>query len=336
MNRDKWARVPVLAWLALILSLTTVAAYPNGIPELSGGAASPPVLDGSIGDTEWGGATSYSVTVGNRSVVIYVMNDAQNLYIAVRVSTPNAGYSRDAVRFEFDNDNDGDFYEMNHDAIQLYLDGEFADWSSGHPGNVLRASDQMNGGTTDGGGGARSSQSDNFFELSHPLNSGDALDIALEPGDMVGVKMSISENGEWLGAYGGVGFNIRISVPSYRLTVVVVDLLGSRVQGVTVKIEGSTLLGGSQTATTNSSGQAVFYRLGLGTYLISAGGASGAVQLTANDSFTLNVITSMNWIIIAVGAIVLLAVAAAIILNVARRRPQVSGEIPPVPPPPAQ
>jgi len=60
-----------LASLTLILGLTTVAVYPNGMPELSSGAA------------------SYPVTVANRSVFICVTNDTQNLYVAVRVFTPN-------------------------------------------------------------------------------------------------------------------------------------------------------------------------------------------------------------------------------------------------------
>lgn len=336
MRKGRLAGLTVLASLALASSLVGIVVRPNGIPELSGGTALPPVLDGVIGDEEWGGAASYQVTVNNRSVSIYVMNDAQNLYVAVKVITPNAGYERDAVRLEFDNDNDGDFYEVGNDQIQLYLSGEFVDYSRRATGGpIAAASDQNYGGTTDGGGGGHSTRNENSFEISHPLNSGDVLDIALSPGDVVGVQMSISENGGYAAIpYGAIRFRIKVSVPTYRLAVTVVDLLGARVQGVSVKIEGAGLPGGSQTATTNSSGQVNFYRLVSGTYTVSAEGASRTVQLTANGSTTLNVITSANWIIVAAGAVVVLAVAGFVILKARKRKIQGPSLAPPPPPPP--
>ena len=42
----------------------------------------PPVLDGTIGATEWANATTLDITLGGTPIIAYVMNDAGFLYLA--------------------------------------------------------------------------------------------------------------------------------------------------------------------------------------------------------------------------------------------------------------
>ena len=159
-----------------------------------GWAPSPPTIDGDIGAAEWQTAASspFSVTIGGNSYAgtLYVMNDATNLYLAVKMadSTFSTDPTPDGVAFYFDNHDDGTF-ESGDDGI-AYVTG-----ATGFLDRFLQAIPTMQkdvdfGGTTDGSGACAAHGGYNHFELSHPLNSADhAHDFSLPPLSTIGFTL---------------------------------------------------------------------------------------------------------------------------------------------------
>jgi hypothetical protein len=159
-----------------------------------GWAPTPPTIDGDIGASEWqtAGTGSFSVTIGGNPYAgtFYVMNDATNLYLGIKIADDdfNTGAPVDAVAFYFDNGNDGTF-GPGDDSLVLYAGaGGFVD-------RFLQAmptaqKDVDFGGTTDGSGACAAHGGDNHFELSHPLNSADdAHDFSLSALNTVGFTL---------------------------------------------------------------------------------------------------------------------------------------------------
>jgi hypothetical protein len=159
-----------------------------------GWAPAPPSIDGDIGTTEWQTAASSSFTmmIGGNSYAgtLYVMNDATNLYLAVKMadSTFSTDPTPDGVAFYFDNNNNGVF-EPGDDGLG-YITG-----ATGFLDRFLEVIPTMQkdvdfGGTTDGSGAAAAHGGFNHFELSHPLNSADdAHDFSLTALNTVGFTM---------------------------------------------------------------------------------------------------------------------------------------------------
>lgn len=159
-----------------------------------GWAPTPPTIDGDIGASEWetAASSSFSITIGGNPYAgtLYVMNDANNLYLAVKMADPtfSTDPTPDGVAFYFDNHNDGTF-EPGDDGI-AYITG-----ATGFLDRFLQAIPTMQkdidfGGTTDGSGAAAAHGGYNHFELSHPLNSADlAHDFSLPPLSTVGFTL---------------------------------------------------------------------------------------------------------------------------------------------------
>lgn len=159
-----------------------------------GWAPAPPSIDGDIGASEWqtAASSSFSMTIGGSSYAgtLYVMNDATNLYLAVKMadSTFSTDPTPDGVAFYFDNNNDGSF-GPGDDGL-AYITG-----AQGFLDRFLQAIPTMqkdvdSGGTTDGSGAAAAHGGFNHFELSHPLNStDDAHDFSLGALSTVGFTM---------------------------------------------------------------------------------------------------------------------------------------------------
>lgn len=148
-----------------------------------------PTIDGVLSAGEWDDADTlnYAATLspqeggGTTPATLFVMNDATNLYLAVKVYRTTLGSS--SAGFEFDNDHDDVWPENGDDALVLNPPAFFDDYRVDGSGPV----DTSDGGTSDGAGAATNNGSFTFYEISHPLDSADdAHDFSLAPGDVVG------------------------------------------------------------------------------------------------------------------------------------------------------
>ena len=183
---------------APILVLVIAAAVAGGATAHNGtvfrgfGTA---VIDGSFSAGEWdsAGHMQFNVTRspleggGIVPATLYVMNDAQNLYIAIRVSGASAGGSRFFI--EFDNNDDR--------RLQEGEDGLFDDGSAQLQDRFMHQAsptlwtpldDNANGGTLDGAFAQGDDVGVATFEIAHPLDDADnAHDFSLRAGDRLGV-----------------------------------------------------------------------------------------------------------------------------------------------------
>ena len=156
-----------------------------------GWAPTPPSINGDIAASEWETAASstFTLTIGGNPYAgtLYVMNDATNLYLAVKIAdaTFSADPTPDAVAFYFDSNHNG-IYQPGEDSIVLFSG------ATGFVDRFLQAMPTMKvdvdfGGSTDGSGACAAHGGNNHFELSHPLNSADDThDFSLSPLNTVG------------------------------------------------------------------------------------------------------------------------------------------------------
>lgn len=177
-------------------------------------------IDGQMGPGEWNGAATIDFPVnlplsdggGTTTGTLYVMNDATNLYLGVKVlraqlNTGGPGFALDQVAFEFDNDHDGGPPEEGDDILLLSpglnilgLNDFFDEVRTTRPpcpegvGLCGFLDVQLETpGTNDGAGAATNNGSFSFFEMSHPLNSADdANDFSLAPGSTVGFTLQVN------------------------------------------------------------------------------------------------------------------------------------------------
>jgi len=148
-------------------------------------------IDGVATPGEWSSAATrpFQVELADGSVAeatLAVMAGETDLYLAVSVQKASLPGTT-TVAFEFDNDADGACSDGN-DAVAFTT--TFLD-SFRVGGCLSLLADAVDGGTNDGAGA--SDGLGTFFELSHPLASGDAghdLDIGL--GDTIGFYLEIT------------------------------------------------------------------------------------------------------------------------------------------------
>ena len=163
--------------------------------------------DGAMTAGEWDHAARFDFQAnlppglggGTAPATLFVMNDAVSLHLAVRlaVSTPIAS----SVAFEFDNDHDGTWPENGDEALVLTTSLGFRDevrtnqsppcTPDSRPGQC-GVFDTSLGGTDNGQGVVANDGTSSFYEISHPLDSGDiGHDFALAPGSSVGFFMDL-------------------------------------------------------------------------------------------------------------------------------------------------
>lgn len=164
-------------------------------PTMTAWTDTAPTIDGTVGP-EWSEASHAQFTIGwTYTGEVWVMNDAANLYVAVKVADSSLTAS-DMCWIAFDNNNDGAFV-AGDDVLGLTGSPQFSDafWGPGPPAT----SDTSDGGTNDGEGGSSGSGGFNYFEFSHPLDSGDdAHDFSLSAGSTVGFSLEYVEaSGYW-------------------------------------------------------------------------------------------------------------------------------------------
>ncbi len=183
--------------------------------ELEAFTSTPPIIDGIMSPGEWDSACAmvFNSTSTSRTHVLYVMNDQDNLYLAVRRYDETPGESGDWVTFTFDNDHEG-LIEDGDDRISIRgpPPGEFEDWFYSGAIPVSDSGWQYEG-TVDGSGAVGIDGTYTIFEISHPLNSGDygyvnweqtklgPHDFSLCLGDTVGFNIDSYDNSLDLGAW---------------------------------------------------------------------------------------------------------------------------------------
>ena len=147
-------------------------------------------IDGSFGSSEWGCAASYpfmaNISGGSTPAVAYWMNDADNLYLAVRVQQTSTDKAN-SLRFDFDSDGDG-LTEANDDIIGYdAVSGSFLDQ---YLTDKCVNSSQSGCGSPDavahGAGAATNAAGWTTYELSHPLTGGGVQDLSRAAGQQVG------------------------------------------------------------------------------------------------------------------------------------------------------
>jgi hypothetical protein len=149
----------------------------------------PPVIDGIRGSEEWANATQ---VVAFEGAILFYMNDAENLYIALEVEDESFDAS-DRFEVRFDNDRDGALEDFENNlrinGAQFFVDAHSfqGNWGFQDP-------------SSHGSGAAGGSAGLVFFEIEHPLNSGDAEDFALSSGDRVGYCAIFGRDGTTTGS----------------------------------------------------------------------------------------------------------------------------------------
>jgi len=201
-KRSKFA---VLIAVLLISALAVTMRMPGAEaqPVLSAWALTPPTINGILELGEWAGADSISFKTSlGESGVLYMMNDEENLYLAIAIQDDDWNSPLDRVVFYFDNDNDGTGPEQGDDQIaamgaSLPYDG-YANFEPLLAWRTDPILDVEAAGTGSGG--------TNYFELSHPLNStDDDHDFSLSFGDTIGFTLKYKDenagNGWWPTSY---------------------------------------------------------------------------------------------------------------------------------------
>ena len=181
--------------------MTAVPASGHSGVSFSAWTWTPPTIDGTI-DTavEWASAatTPFTSTLGLEGI-FYVMNDGNNLYIAVRTTDSTLsqdGTGTDAVWIYFDNNNNGVGPEAGDDIIGWngYLSEGFKDGYS--DGTYVWWKDTDAGGDSDGSATATNDGTYSYFEISHPLDTtDDAHDFSLSTGDTIGFAIRFTVDG---------------------------------------------------------------------------------------------------------------------------------------------
>src|SRR3989449_4949841 len=180
----------------------------SGYAFTAGWAAADPTIDGTFSSKEWQSSATieFNITynIGDRITpgVLYVMNDANNLYLGIKVKDTSFNQG-DVLEFFFDNNNTGvmtkgdDVLQFDVNALMTSHIGFFDEFLNSYPAGLGQTEDRaVVGGTTDGTGAGSGDGQYNYLEISHPLNSGDkGHDISLKPGDTFGLLVRYDDDG---------------------------------------------------------------------------------------------------------------------------------------------
>ncbi len=193
--------------IALVLIFSVIAvewpaeAHAPGVVLSGFGTAT---IDGVLSPGEWdsAGSIDFSVTLpgndggGTTPAILFVMNDGTNLYLGLKIVRSALGSAN--VVFTFDNNHNGVPGVENGDDVLgfsfTFLDNVRTNAPPCPPGppGYCGPRDAEIGGSTDGQGAATNDGEFSFYELSHPLNSGDPNDFSLSAGQTVGFTLSVT------------------------------------------------------------------------------------------------------------------------------------------------
>lgn len=187
--------LPHLLWLAqsAFLLLPSPAARAQAPPSGLGTAT----VDGLLSPGEWDGAATADASLRNAhgevtaAATFFLMNDVDNLYLALKVAVTVAPTSSWIVQFDADGDGS---VEVGDDWFGVEA-GVHVDrvLRNTRAGRVEPFDDTQVGGKRDGAGLQRTTAGETVFELVHPLASGDAADFSLNPGSPVWLRSAVQD-----------------------------------------------------------------------------------------------------------------------------------------------
>lgn len=143
----------------------------------------PPFIDGAPHPEEWKGAGS--VHLGSGNATFYYGTHGDILYLALAVTDDGAHWDDGRWEIRFDNERDG-ARDAGEDHLVLSATDGFQDR---HASSSSWGVPDLH---ADGVGATSGLMSLIFFEVAHPLNSGDPTDLSLAPGDRLGYCFSYS------------------------------------------------------------------------------------------------------------------------------------------------
>jgi hypothetical protein len=168
------------AWLAVTLVVLALpssasASHDTGLSFRGFGTAT---IDGVLAPAEWDGAGRYDFQAdrapseggGTVPATLFVMNDATNIYFALRVAVANLGYSAFDGIFLPAGPNPSNGGDVLRAMPWGFSDMHFHQTS---PFTWDWLGDTADGGTQDGMSAAQAANGVAVYEVSHPLNSTD-------------------------------------------------------------------------------------------------------------------------------------------------------------------
>jgi hypothetical protein len=167
--------------LALVATLALAAC---GGQSSTGPSSTPVVVDGVESPGEWDDATQVPAFSG---ATFFYKSDGVRLYLALSVQDATLD-ANDVVDIRFDNDRNGR-RDATEDELALSGDGTFYD------DHVLADSWGNLDQEQDGSGAVGASGGTNFFEMTHPLESGDSNDVSVASGDRIGYCLYVFIDG---------------------------------------------------------------------------------------------------------------------------------------------
>ena len=182
----KYTQPLILSILLLVSILLIPGIKAHDGTEFEAYTSTAPTIDGVINDDEWADASTTTFSLPEGEVTLYVMNDRRSIYIAAKVAdntldeVVNVGL--DILTIDFDVRHDGGEFNVGEDTISIGARNRIGDGFVG-PGLDILDDSQID---VDGMVGRIGNF--NHFEISHPIDSGDANDIAAAYGQTIGAR----------------------------------------------------------------------------------------------------------------------------------------------------
>jgi hypothetical protein len=179
------------------ISYTATASVPGGTQSatFTANAFCRPTIDGTMAPGEWACATpvpfSANISGGTTDAEVYWMNDAQNLYLMVRVRQSSLAKANN-LRFDFDNDGSGNV-AAGDDAIDFDADKSlFTDeYLTAKCANNNQSGCGALDSSQDGEGAVGNDGTWTVYELSHPLAGTPGEDFIRSAGQSLGFFVTL-------------------------------------------------------------------------------------------------------------------------------------------------
>lgn len=151
------------------------------------------VVDGRLDKIEWKNGTKETISItlpneGSTTATLLVMNDSENLYLALKFAKLPFEVVGQSLFFEFQNP-DIHLSDSGDDVIGINPSIGFLDEVRIKGSSFI---DTRKGGTIDGNGVFLEDNEQTVYEISHPLKSPDQKhDFQLNEGDSIGFSISL-------------------------------------------------------------------------------------------------------------------------------------------------